>query len=289
MSRAPPATSQKPTVVISSSPTSLFNSFDNSEQSSASSEPKLFNVAAKNSLEIFPEHSEKFVGHEDLHTEPIKFESANNSCLINTLESSSALFAKLKEAALSGDAIAQNRLGQCYLNGNGVDKNYSRAVSWLRKAARRENQEAQQSLVVAYKEGRGIKKDLTLATYWLLKSCANNKGQSVTINFHRDLIKHIAPVLAEFPEFRKIKKIEFHRMGLSGEGVAAVAQLIQFNPLIETLDLSGNDIDNDAALLLMHALEDNTNLRQLIIDADDIDTSILARLDALLSQKCSQT
>ena len=284
MSRAPPATSKISSPIISSSPTLAFKTFVNSEQNAESCESKLITVVTKNSLEFFSEESEKVVGHENLHTEPMKLGPSNISCSITSLESSAALLATLKEAALSGDPIALNQLGQCYLNGNGVDKNFSRAVSWLREAARRENQEAQQSLTVAYKEGRGIKKDLTLATYWLLKSCSSDKGRSVTISFHRDLINFIAPVLAAFPEFRKIKKIEFHRLGLSGEGITAIAQLIQFNPMIETLDLSGNDIDDAEALLLAYALEENTNLKYLIFNVAGIDDAILAKIDTLLTQ-----
>jgi hypothetical protein len=236
-----------------------------------------------------PEELKKLIVHEEAHTEPKQLVSAISTSSINTSETLIDLLSTLKEAAISGNALAQNQLGQCYLNGNGVDKNYSRAVSWFRKAALRENQEAQQSLILAYKEGRGIKKDLTLATYWLLKSCSNSNGRCITISFHRDLIKFIAPVLGEFPEFRKFKKIEFHRLGLNGEGITAIAQLIQFNPLIEILDLSGNDIDNAEALLLVHALEDNTNLRHLIFKAAGIDEAILARIDTLLTQNCATT
>jgi hypothetical protein len=168
-------------------------------------------------------------------------------------------------------------------------ENYSKAVACFRKAARKGNQEAQQNLSFAYKEGHGVKKDLSLATYWLLKSCSTDEGCSITISFHRDLIKFIAPVLVEFPEFRHLKKIEFHRLGLSGEGIPAIANLIQANPAIETLDLSGNDIDDADALMLVTALENNTNLKRLIFNADGVHPATLARIDALLSQYSATT
>ena len=69
----------------------------------------------------------------------------------------------------------------------------------------------------------------------------------------------------------------------------AIANLIQSNPAIETLDLSGNDIDNADALLLVSSLENNTNLRRLIFNTDGVDPVTLARIDALLSEYSAQS
>jgi hypothetical protein len=64
----------------------------------------------------------------------------------------------------------------------------------------------------------------------------------------------------------------------------AIANLIQANPRIETLDLSGNDIDDDDALLLLSSLQDNTNLRQLIFNTEGVNPATIAKIDELLSQ-----
>jgi Ran GTPase-activating protein (RanGAP) involved in mRNA processing and transport len=94
--------------------------------------------------------------------------------------------------------------------------------------------------------------------------------------------------LEEFSEFQSVRKIEFQRLGLIGEGIAAIAQLIQLNPHLEILDLTGNDIGDAEVLLLMQALDDNTHLRQLIFNSAAIDTTIVSRIDALLSLKCAK-
>jgi len=64
----------------------------------------------------------------------------------------------------------------------------------------------------------------------------------------------------------------------------AIANLIQANPRIETLDLSGNDIDDDDALLLLSSLQDNTNLRWLIFNTGGVNPATIAKIDELLSQ-----
>ncbi len=273
MSRAPTATPLLITPEISTTLDLSSNILNTNESNITTLQPKLFNVSAIVCLENLQKKNEKYLEYENSHTDPQKLVIASNSCLSAALVDELDQFSVLNKNASSGDAEAQNQLGRCYLSGNNVEINNIKAVSWFRKAARGNNKEAQQSLAVSYKEGHGVKKDLTLATYWLLKSCSSDDGRNVTISYHRDLIKFIAPVLAEFPEFQTLKKIEFHRLGLCGEGMAAIAQLIQFNPLIETLDLSGNDIDDAEALLLVNAIEDNTNLKKLIFNAARVDPS----------------
>ena len=287
MSSAPPATPFTNAPVISTTSAPFIDSSSFSEKNITTLQPRIYNVVASTSSENPPDKFESHHEFQNQHTAPQKSDCERNSRSSDKLDIDPIV--ALTKTALDGDTEAQNKLGLCFLNGNGVDKNYSKAVACFRKAARKDNQEAQQNLSFALKEGHGVKKDLSLATYWLLKSCSTDGGRSVTISFHRDLIKYIAPVLVEFPEFRHLKKIEFHRLGLSGEGMPAIANLIQANPAIETLDLSGNDIDDADALLLVTALENNTNLKRLIFDDDGVHPLTLARIDALLSQYSATT
>ena len=217
MSRAPPTTPAVKFPESSAISESPKNSLLTTEGNTKTLYPQLFNVSTSLCFENLPVKDEKYFEHETLHTIPQKLVISSHSCSSNAIVSEIDHFSALKKNAYSGESSAQNQLGQYYLSGNNVDINQSKAVSWFRKAALKNNKEAQLNLAVAYKEGRGIKKDLTLATYWLLKSCSSDEGRNVTISYHRDLIKFIAPVLAEFPDFRALKKIEFHRLGLSGD------------------------------------------------------------------------
>lgn len=289
MSRASPTTQLANSPVISTTASPFIDSSAIIEKNTTTPQPKIFNVVALTFSENFLDKFEIHPEFQILHTLPKKSECVKNTYVSDTLEIEIDPFVTLTKTALDGDTEAQNKLGLCYLNGVSVDKNYSRSVAWFRKAARKDNKEAQQNLSIAYKVGYGVKKDLTLATYWLLKSCSTDGGRTATISFHRDLIKYIAPVLVEFPDFRHLKKIEFHRLGLSGEGMPAIASLIQANPAIETLDLSGNDIDDADALLLVISLENNTNLKRLIFNTDGVDPVTLARIDTLLSQYSANT
>ncbi len=54
--------------------------------------------------------------------------------------------AELLEAAKNGDAAAQYNLGCCYYKGNGVAKDMSEAVKWLRKAAEQGLEPAKKAL-----------------------------------------------------------------------------------------------------------------------------------------------
>ena len=65
----------------------------------------------------------------------------NLACLfdngtINGKPDKEAAFYWFQQAARGGDVIAQRRVGECYLNGTGVDQSISKAEQWLVTAAR---------------------------------------------------------------------------------------------------------------------------------------------------------
>lgn len=62
--------------------------------------------------------------------------------------------------AESGDAHAQFLLGEKYLNGNGLSKNYARAAKWFQKAADQGNPNAQYALGIMLQNGWGFEKNL---------------------------------------------------------------------------------------------------------------------------------
>ena len=73
---------------------------------------------------------------------------------------------------------AQNNLGVCYYNGQGVSKNYEQAVYWFRKAAEQGNAVAQNNLGECYRDGDGVEKDLDMAKYWFRKSMAQGNDNA---------------------------------------------------------------------------------------------------------------
>ena len=77
-------------------------------------------------------------------------------------------------AATQGHAAAQNKLGDCYYYGRGIDKDYTEAVKWFRKAAEQGYSNAQYNLGWCYHHNQGVTKDLTEAKKWYQK--AVNQG-----------------------------------------------------------------------------------------------------------------
>lgn len=72
--------------------------------------------------------------------------------LVSTFEAKSAL----QKAANSGDVQAQYDLGTCYLNGIGLERNYSVALSWFRRGAMQDDEKCKLMVAVCnYRIGSG--------------------------------------------------------------------------------------------------------------------------------------
>ena len=65
--------------------------------------------------------------------------------------------------ALAGDAEAQYNLGVCYKNGDGIEKNLTKAVKWYEKAAEQGYASAQCNLGYCYEFGVGVEKNILKA------------------------------------------------------------------------------------------------------------------------------
>ena len=65
---------------------------------------------------------------------------------------------------------AQNNLGLCYKNGQGVEQDYAQEAKWYRKAAEQGYAIAQYNLGVSYKKGQGVPQDTSEAIKWFKKA-----------------------------------------------------------------------------------------------------------------------
>lgn len=75
-----------------------------------------------------------------------------------------------KPLADQGDALAQNKLGVMYGNGQGVPQDDKQAVGWYRKAAEQGNARAQSNLGGMYRQGHGVPQDNKEAATWTRKA-----------------------------------------------------------------------------------------------------------------------
>ena len=75
-------------------------------------------------------------------------------------------FEETLRRAQQGDALAQERLGRMYYDGEGVPKDYQESLKWYRKAAEQGDAFAQASLGLMYRTGEGVSKDYQESLKW---------------------------------------------------------------------------------------------------------------------------
>ncbi len=80
--------------------------------------------------------------------------------------------------AQQGNADAQYNLGNMYRLGQGVPKDFTKAVYWLRKAAGQGYANAQYNLGNMYRLGQGVLKDFTKAVYWWRKAAGQGDADA---------------------------------------------------------------------------------------------------------------
>ena len=84
-----------------------------------------------------------------------------------------------RKAADQGHAKAQYYLGVMYDNGEGVEEDDEQAAYWYRKAAEQGDDDAQYNLGVMYDNGEGVEENDEQAVYWYRKAAGqgNDGGQ----------------------------------------------------------------------------------------------------------------
>jgi TPR repeat protein len=103
---------------------------------------------------------------------------------IGTQKDSSKGLKWLKKAAQSGDARAAFDLGMMYLSGTNVKRDMKQAAKYLQIAADKKNAEAQYNLALMYYNGDGVKQDVKKAAL-LLEEAANSGHQGAKRNVGR--------------------------------------------------------------------------------------------------------
>lgn len=84
----------------------------------------------------------------------------------------------IKALAEHGDAAAQYKLGDMYLRGEGVPKDYGEAEKWYRQAAEQGNADAQHNLATMYRKGDGVLQDYAEAIRWYRKAAEQGLASS---------------------------------------------------------------------------------------------------------------
>lgn len=98
----------------------------------------------------------------------------------NTPKVEASRYEKNIEAARKGDIAAQNAIGMCYYNGDGVEQDYKKAAEWFWKTAEQGNASGQYNMGYLYDTGKGVEQDFTQALYWYAK--AASQGHKNALN-----------------------------------------------------------------------------------------------------------
>lgn len=84
----------------------------------------------------------------------------------------------LQERAEKGEVTAQAELGAIYQSGNGVTKNTTAAIDWLKKAAEQGHGESQMTLGRVHLSGKLVKKDSAESAKWFLMSAQQGNPEA---------------------------------------------------------------------------------------------------------------
>ena len=77
---------------------------------------------------------------------------------------------QFKIAAEQGHAFAQERLGELYMGGMGVEEDQKMGVMWLRKSAAQNNADACRAMGLCYWYGDGVEENNVEAKKWFQKA-----------------------------------------------------------------------------------------------------------------------
>ena len=91
---------------------------------------------------------------------------------------------EFRPLAEQGDATAKSNLALMYLRGEGVPRNYSKAVKWYRMAAEQGLAKPQYNLGVMYQNSRGVRQDYVKAVHWY-RAAAQQAGRIPTLQAGR--------------------------------------------------------------------------------------------------------
>lgn len=83
-----------------------------------------------------------------------------------------------EQAAIQGNGYAEEKLGDLYEQGNGVDKNLKLSFDWRLKAANRGILTAQVSLGKMYRDGQGVDKDINKAMFWFERAATEGNSEA---------------------------------------------------------------------------------------------------------------
>ena len=171
-----------------------------------------------------------------------------------------------EKAANGGNVYAQYMLGLHYREGEGVEKNLSKAVTWLEKAADGNSLSAMRTLGEMFSNGIGVEQDSTRAFGWFEK--AANLGDVEAQRKTADCYS-----AGQGVSENKLKALEYYTMAANGGDVVSMKNLAMIyrdgvgvekslSTMVEWLVKAANAGDGDSMLLVGDSYADGTGVAQ---------------------------
>jgi len=99
--------------------------------------------------------------------------------LVNEGKDLESAFKWYLRAAENGHVEAMREVGQSYMYGNGIEKNFKNALVWLKRAAENRDAVAEFSVGVLFFEGWGRDKDIGSAVSWFKRAAMQEHSMSI--------------------------------------------------------------------------------------------------------------
>lgn len=119
-------------------------------------------------------------------------------------------------AEASNHAYAQYYVGMMYLNGQGVEQDYSEAGEWFLKAAENRVPQAQYKLGRLYFDGQGLPRDFERAYAWFRVGAVHN--HKLSIESLEEARNNLSEAELEEAEKLSLQLIEQYGPGEEGSG-----------------------------------------------------------------------
>lgn len=157
----------------------------------------------------------------------------------------------LRQRAEQGNAEAQYRLGNAYIKGDGVPKDYEKATKLWNRAAMQRHAGAQYNLGLAYARGTGVPKDYEKAYAWVTVAADQDQGRTRAAELKSRLLKDMtSDQISKGTQLSKEYAKKFGKQGTDQSGIGFDAPpTIQNEPVpkaLEKLDLQRNELTQKA-------------------------------------------
>lgn len=145
---------------------------------------------------------------------------------------------QLLPRAEQGDAHAQFRLGELYVSGRGVPKDYQKAMQWYRRAAAQGHARAQLNLGVLYQKGVSIRYGYTEAIR-MYRAAAEQDDDAAQFNLGMMYVRGHG-ILQDFVQGYKWFRLSARQGNVAARrNLARVAQLMDADEIAAAKRLAG--------------------------------------------------